>query len=67
MLALGKTVDESIRALSMTNPASPIAVSDALTEHLEKRMAETVRGLRVTKAYLRAKAKHDQEKQQKGR
>jgi hypothetical protein len=59
MMALGKTVDESVRALSIMNAGNPINVSDSLTENFEKLMVETLRKSHKTKAYWRAKAKSD--------
>jgi len=59
MMALGKTVDDSVRALAITNAGNPINVSDALTDDFEKLMVETLRKSRKTQAYLRAKAKAD--------
>lgn len=62
MMALGKTVDDSVRALSITNAGNPINLSDALTENVEKLMVETLRNSYKTEAYLRAKAKADAER-----
>jgi hypothetical protein len=62
MMALGKTVDDSVRALSITNAGSPINVSEALTEDFEKLMVETLRKSHKTQAYLRAKAKADDDR-----
>jgi hypothetical protein len=59
MMALGKTVDDSVRALSITNAGNPINVSDPLTENFEKLMVQTLRKSHKTQAYLRAKAKAD--------
>ena len=41
MMALGKNVDDSVRALSITNAGNPINLSDALTENVERLMVET--------------------------
>ena len=57
MMALGKTVDESVRALAINNSGNPINVSEALTGDFEKLMAETLRRSRKTEAFLHAKAK----------
>jgi len=62
MMALGKTVDESVCALSITNPGNPINLSDALTGNFEKLMVETLLNSRKTQAYLRAKTKADAER-----
>jgi hypothetical protein len=62
MMALGKTVDDSVRTLSITNAGNPINLSDALTENFEKLMVETLRNSHKTQAYLRAKAKADAER-----
>jgi hypothetical protein len=62
MMALGKTVDDWVRALSITNAGNPINLSDALTENFEKLMVETLRNSRKTQAYLRAKTKADAER-----
>jgi hypothetical protein len=62
MMALGGTVDESVRALSISNAGNPINLSDALTENFEKLMVETLRNSHKTQAYLRAKAKADAER-----
>jgi hypothetical protein len=59
MMALGKTVDDSVRDLSITNAGNPVIVSDALTEDFEKLMVKTLRKAHKTQAYLRAKAKTD--------
>lgn len=59
MMALGKTVDESVRAISIMNAGNPINISDALTEKVEQLMVETLRQSHKTQAYLRAKAKAD--------
>lgn len=59
MMAMGKTVDESVRALSIMNAGNPINISDALTEKVEQLMVETLRQSHKTQAYLRAKAKAD--------
>jgi hypothetical protein len=61
MMALGKTVDDSVRALSITNAGNPINLSDALTENFEQLMVETLRNSRKTQACLRAKTKADAE------
>ena len=62
MVACGKSVDDSVRALSITNAGNPINVSDAITADLEKLMAGIVRKSRKTQAYLRAKTKADTER-----
>ena len=62
MMALGKTVDDSVRSLSISNAGNPINLSDALSENFEKLMVETLRNSRKTQAYLRAKAKADAER-----
>lgn len=62
MMALGKNVDEEVRALSITNTGNPINLSDALNDKIERLMVETLRNSHKTQAYLRAKAKHDAER-----
>ncbi len=62
MMALGKTVDDSVRALSITNAGNPINLSDALTENFQQLMVDTLRNSRKTQAYLRAKTKADAER-----
>jgi hypothetical protein len=58
MLAVGKTVDESMQWLCIyNNPGNPINISDGLTNSYEQLMAGTVRQARKTNAYLKAKAK----------
>src|ERR1700674_5236900 len=58
MLAVGKTVDESMRWLCIHhNPGNPINISDGLTNSYEQLMARTVQGARKTNAFLKAKAK----------
>ena len=59
MMALGKTVDESVRVLAINNAWNPINVSDELTSRFEKLMVESLRKSHKTLAFLRAKAKHD--------
>jgi hypothetical protein len=61
MLAVGKTVDECVRALSIHNPGNPINISDELIADIEQLMARTLRRARKTQAYLRSKAKYDKE------
>ena len=62
MMSLGKTVDDSVRALSITNAGNPISLSDALTADVEKLMATTLRNSHKTQAFLRAKAKAEAER-----
>ena len=62
LMAVGKTVDDSVRTLSITNAGNPINLSDAFTEDFEKLMVEAVRHSHKTQAYLRAKAKADAER-----
>jgi len=62
MMALGKTVDDSVRALSITSAGNPINLSDTLTDNFEKLMVETLRNSHKTQAYLRAKTKADAER-----
>ncbi len=62
MMALGKTVDDSVRAMSITSAGNPINLSDALTGDFEKLTVETLRNSHKTHAYLRAKAKADAER-----
>lgn len=62
LMAVGKTVDDSVRTLSITNAGNPINLSDAFTEGFEKLMVEAVRHSHKTQAYLRAKAKADAER-----
>jgi hypothetical protein len=62
MMALGKTVDDSVRALSITNAGNPINLSDALTEKVEMVMVETLRNSHQTQGFLRAKEKADAER-----
>ena len=59
MMALGKTVDESVRAIAINNAGNPITVSDALTGDFEKLMVESLRKSNKTQAFLRAKANAD--------
>jgi hypothetical protein len=65
MLALEATVDESIRALAITNAGNPINISEKLTGDFEKLMVRSLLSSRKTDAFLRAKAKADVER--KGR
>lgn len=62
MMALGKTVEASVRSLSISKAGNPINVSGALTEDVEKLMVKTLLNSRKTQAYLRAKAKADAER-----
>jgi hypothetical protein len=62
MLAVGKTVDDSIRALCIHSPGSPINISDDLIGDLEQLMVKTLRRAHKTQAYLKAKAKYDDER-----
>jgi hypothetical protein len=64
MMALGKTVDDSVRTLSITNAGNPINLSDALTENVERLMVGALRNSHKTQAYLRAKARADAERKQ---
>jgi hypothetical protein len=50
MMALGKAVDDSVRALSILNVGNPINLSDGLTEKFEKLMVETLRNSHKTQA-----------------
>jgi hypothetical protein len=59
MMALGKTVDESVRVLAINNSGNPINVSDELTSSFEKLMVEALRKSHKTQAFLRARAKHE--------
>jgi hypothetical protein len=61
LLAVGKNVDESMRALCVhSSPGNPINISEVLTTKFEQLMAETIRGARKTNAFLKAKAKADE-------
>ncbi len=62
MMAVGKTVEESVRAFSISNAGNPINISESLTGDFEKLMVETLRNSRKTHAFLRAKAKADAER-----
>ena len=59
MMALGKTVDESVRVLAIDNTGNPINVSDELASSFERLMVEVLRKSYRTQAFLRAKAKHE--------
>ncbi len=62
-LAVGKTVDESLRQLCIhDNPGNPISVSDWVTGQFEQLMVRTLRKAHKTQAYLRSKAKVDEER-----
>src|SRR5437773_2632564 len=65
MMALGKTVDDSVRALSITNAGNPINVSDTLTDKVEMLMVETLRSSHKTHAFLRAIQKADAERKKR--
>lgn len=56
MMAVGKMVDESIRALAITNTGNPINVSEELTGKFETLMAQSLRGAYKTQSFLRARA-----------
>ena len=58
MMALGKTVDESVRVLAINNTGNPINVSDELTSSFERLMVDVLRKSRRSEAYLRAKAEY---------
>jgi hypothetical protein len=62
LMALGKTVDESVRSLSITTAGNPINVSDTLTDNFEKLMVQSLRNSRKTQAFLRARARADAER-----
>jgi hypothetical protein len=63
MLAVGKTVDASLKWLCIhNNPANPIGISESFTGQVQQVMVKTVRAARKTQAYLRSKAKFDQAK-----
>lgn len=62
MMALGKTVDESVRVLSLVNAENPINVSDAVTDDFENLMVGILRRSHKTQAYWRAKAKADMDR-----
>jgi hypothetical protein len=64
MMTLGKMVDESVRALAINSAGNPINISEGLTSSFEELMVKSLRGSRKTGAYLRAKKKHDEERQQ---
>jgi hypothetical protein len=67
MLNIGKTVEESMRWLCIQNNAgNPICISDELTGKFERLMVESLRGSRKTQAFLRAKAKADEERKRLG-
>lgn len=59
MMALGKTVDESVRAIAINKSGNTIKVSETLTGDFEKLMAETLRKSRKTESFIRAKADED--------
>jgi len=61
-LNVGKTVDEWMQAMCTNNPGHPILISEGLTGHFERLMVETVQKSRKTQAYLKARAKADQER-----
>jgi hypothetical protein len=63
MLNVGKTVDESMRWLCVyQNPGHPINIAEELTDRHEGLMVKSVLGSRKTKAYLKARAKADEER-----
>jgi hypothetical protein len=63
MLAVGKTVDESLRWLCIHNNfGNPISVSDELSEQFTQVTAEVLRRVRKTRAFLRSQAKIKQER-----
>lgn len=63
MMTLGKMADESVRALAINSAGNPINISEGLTSSFEELMAKSVWRSRKTEAYLRAKKKHDEERQ----
>jgi hypothetical protein len=68
MLNVGKTVDKSMQFLCIhNNPRHPITISEELTGSFEQFMVKTVLKSRKTQAYLRAKAKADQERKRRKR
>jgi hypothetical protein len=63
MLNAGKTVDKAMQFMCIhNNPGHPINISEGLTGHFEQLMVETVQKSRKTQAYLKARAKADQER-----
>ena len=63
MLNIGKTVDEAMQSMCIhNNPRNPINISEGLTNHFEQLMVETVQKSRKTQAYLKARAKADEER-----
>jgi hypothetical protein len=66
MLAVGKTVDEWMRALCVQNsPGNPINISESLTTKFTQYLAETFRNARKTNAFLKAKEKGDEARKMK--
>jgi len=62
-LLLPCTVDEAMQSICIhNNPGNPINISEGLTSHFERLMVETVQKSRKTQAYLKARAKADQER-----
>jgi len=53
MLCIGKTVDPSLKWLSIHNPEKPICISDDLAEHFINQTAIEVRSSRLTEAYMK--------------
>jgi hypothetical protein len=62
-LAVGKGVGEEMREVCLHNgPGNPIMISDGVTNRYEQMMAGMVKQARPTNAFLRAKAKADEER-----
>jgi hypothetical protein len=57
MLNIGKTVDESMRAISINSQGNPINVSDDLANKLQRNLVDSFRRSRKTNAFRKAMAK----------
>jgi hypothetical protein len=63
VLNVGKTVDAAMQFMCIhNNSGHPINISEGLTNQFEQLMVETVQKSRKTPAYLKARAKADQER-----
>jgi hypothetical protein len=62
MLSLGGSVDDTVTHLAITSPGNPINVSEGLTASLEQLMKDKLNNARKTHAYLKAKAKADEDR-----
>jgi hypothetical protein len=66
MLNVGKTVDKSMQFLCIhNNPSHPITICEELTGSFQQLMVKTLQKSRKTQAYLKAKAKADQERKRR--